>query len=360
MYLNKLFEELFKKGIPEIVEKKRTFFDISKMPHRETVISNWYYYFFNTLEEHKQGNLFLQSLLKIYNKRCNSNFELNEFFVQTEVYTKKGNRIDIVISGKGNDYDKFIIIENKVYHLLNNDLDDYWDNFKCENEKKIGVVLSLKRLKIKQGVCSNFINILHSEVLNEVKANFDKISLCQKQIFYFESFYEALNNLSKELNMNSQTKFYFDNCISVNKIAESKEEAKRYIQNQLEIVAENIGCKRSDNGNEFNWLLIPKCNNVYYTILFDQLFEGKKIIGIIIELNGSALKKMNQLDKELVKDINERGLKHKCIVHKYYTHYISSYYELKEIDNLSGFITEKINKDFKSLAEKIVTLLKKP
>jgi|JI7StandDraft_1071085.scaffolds.fasta_scaffold54340_2 hypothetical protein len=358
MHLNNLIEDLIKKGIPEIVIKNRTFFDISKMPHRETVISNWYLYFFNSLEEHKQGNLFLQSLLNIYNKKNNSNFELNEFFVQTEVFTKKGNRIDIVISGRGNDHNKFIIIENKIYHSLNNDLNDYWNNFNCETDKKIGIVLSLKKIKINQNN-AKFINILHTELLNEVRSYIDLTSLNQKQEFYFENFSDALNNLSKDLNMNTQAKFYFENCLAVNKIAESKVEAKKYIQTQLEIVAENIGCKRDDNGGEYNWLLIPNCNNVYYTIVFDELFEGQKLIGIIIELSGNALKKMSLLDNVLVGKINAKNLDHKSTVHKYFAHYISKSYQLSSIETLSEFVTERINTDFKPLTEEIIKLLNK-
>lgn len=118
-------------------------------------------------------------------------------------YLLKREQIDIVISGRGNDHNKFIIIENKIYHSLNNDLNDYWNNFNCETDKKIGITF---KIKINQNN-AKFINILHTELLNEVRSYIDLTSLNQKQEFYFENFSDALNNLSKDLNMNTQAKF---------------------------------------------------------------------------------------------------------------------------------------------------------
>src|SRR5215213_7278939 len=112
-------------SIPISPARQRTFFDISGFPLYENVISNWYSYFLKQEEDHGLGNLFIRTLLKL----TGFNQELNEFIVEREVMTHKGNRVDLVIIGKGADDGKYVIIENKINHWVNNDLEDYWDSF---------------------------------------------------------------------------------------------------------------------------------------------------------------------------------------------------------------------------------------
>jgi len=111
--------------IPKIKRRPKTFLGIAKQPHYENVMSNIYAFYFKVEEVHGMHDLFITSLLEIINesklgsiKKVN---EISDFEVETEVSTKKGGRIDLLLSSQNH----AIIIENKVLHNLKNDLEDY-------------------------------------------------------------------------------------------------------------------------------------------------------------------------------------------------------------------------------------------
>ena len=79
----------------------------------------------------------------------------------TEIKTKQGNRIDISIFNKAQQ--KAIIIENKIYHHLDNDLSDYWSHYNYPDTNKIGILLTLKPHGIPTEVAGKFVNITHLE-----------------------------------------------------------------------------------------------------------------------------------------------------------------------------------------------------
>lgn len=135
--------DFIQKTPPPISQKReRTFLDISGFPHYELVISNWYAYFLSNTEDHGLGNKLLASLLELINEKSGLQFSLDEYDVATEVSTKNLKRIDILLAGIGMDTGKYLILENKVYHRLHNDLKEYWDHCPTHESKKIGIVLT--------------------------------------------------------------------------------------------------------------------------------------------------------------------------------------------------------------------------
>ncbi len=110
--------------IPKPKKRPKTFLGIAKQPHYENVLSNIYSFFFNVNEVHKMEDLFIKSLLEVaLEKGVSKDFSsFYDFNCATEVGTTKGGRIDLLWSNGR----QSIIIENKVYHHLNNDLEDYW------------------------------------------------------------------------------------------------------------------------------------------------------------------------------------------------------------------------------------------
>lgn len=158
--LSKLEKFLNEHQIPTVKKKALTFLGISKQPHYENVWSNIYAFFFNTDEEHNLNDLFINSLLELINENISSSFNLKSSFdIETEVGTKKNGRIDILLSNNND----AIIIENKVYHHLNNDLDDYW--YSISQTNKIGIILSLQKVHSNQITNPNFVGITHLELL---------------------------------------------------------------------------------------------------------------------------------------------------------------------------------------------------
>lgn len=125
MNLRDLEDFLDHNVIPKIKKRPKTFLGIAKQPHYENVMSNIYAFYFNVDEVHGMQDLFINSLLEIINESKLRDQKkvaaISDFEVSTEVSTKKNGRIDILLSSE----DHAIIIENKVYHTLNNNLEDY-------------------------------------------------------------------------------------------------------------------------------------------------------------------------------------------------------------------------------------------
>ena len=128
--------------IPVVKGKPKTFLGIAKQPHYENVLSNLYAFYFDVNEVHKLKDLFIKSLLELINTsslaKDNIVFEtfLN-FDITTEYTTKNQKRIDILLQNN----DQAIIIENKVYHIINNELNEYYNEIKAATT--VGIVLSL-------------------------------------------------------------------------------------------------------------------------------------------------------------------------------------------------------------------------
>ena len=159
------------RSIPETKAIRKNFIAIAGYPKWENVNSNLLAFYLDEKEEHMIGRLFFDSLIDIYFEKINSeNSEIeekflvnreildSEFQVEREVYTPKGNRVDLILK-EVYDFNKVdskeenrvevgkfnwaIIIENKIdASIEDNDLIDYWNTINSEN--KIGIVLSIK------------------------------------------------------------------------------------------------------------------------------------------------------------------------------------------------------------------------
>ena len=95
---------------------------IAGISESEIAWSNIYAYYMDPRNEPEYASAFTKALLDL----CGLNrFEVlpdDNYCVSTEVPTSNLSRIDILIEGK-----KSIIIENKINHILNNPLNEYWD-----------------------------------------------------------------------------------------------------------------------------------------------------------------------------------------------------------------------------------------
>jgi len=139
--LEELQNFLLETKIPELTERPLTFLGISKQPHYENVWSNIYAFFFDTKADHNLKDLFLKSLVELIVKYTGKKFHLNLLFeIYREYPTNNGGSIDILLANEK----EAIIIENKVFHNLNNDLQDYWDSI--EQVEKQGVIFSLRKM----------------------------------------------------------------------------------------------------------------------------------------------------------------------------------------------------------------------
>ena len=144
-YLKKWFSE--NPNIPESYQK-RTLMDIMGVRNLENSWSSIYAFFLNEREEHKLGDLFIRSLLKLMGEE-EGWLTPTEIKTEQPTYKDKENnhekRIDILI--KDDIHKRAIIIENKVYHHPVNPFSDYINYAKRIGYEEIRVVI-LSRHKI--------------------------------------------------------------------------------------------------------------------------------------------------------------------------------------------------------------------
>ncbi|WP_167596473.1 PD-(D/E)XK nuclease family protein [Leeuwenhoekiella sp. ZYFB001] len=210
---------------------RKNFFDILRVQRKETLNSNVLAYFFNPNEDHAYGDLFKNALLEVLkSKKGNINdvFYNSVISVVTEERTsfvkEEENRlksIDIVLEGR----DWCILIENKIDHLLNNPLDIYLEHAQSKKKELLCLVLSLELLDPKPG--SEFINITHQELINEVRKEipFDT-SIPELDIFYLREYFKNIEshyfNLSNQPKMNDIVTALASNHKAVNEIEQKK------------------------------------------------------------------------------------------------------------------------------------------
>ncbi len=100
-------------------EERETFFDICGYPHYENVVSNVLAFFFDPGKGHGLGTLCIEAIMQVLESKT---YGIDGFWeVEREVRTEKGNYIDIVLRSDNT----VIVIENKIYASVYNDLQDY-------------------------------------------------------------------------------------------------------------------------------------------------------------------------------------------------------------------------------------------
>lgn len=126
------------------------------------------------VHEHKQNQQASFSILK-------EEIQSAEYTVEREQTTENGKRIDLLIQDAPLETEDendpptppswAIIIENKVYAPLYNDLQEYWNSVQAD--QKLGIVLSITGadLATKAPPDGYYVSILHKELADEVVQN---------------------------------------------------------------------------------------------------------------------------------------------------------------------------------------------
>lgn len=217
-------------------KRKKNFFDILGVRNKETINSRVIAYFLKKDEEHGLETLFFDSLLQIIKTKLSSKAEgyldlfSGDYKVTTEDSTSMAEeefnkKIDITISGD----DWSIIIENKLYHNLDNPLLVYWQHAKASSSNVIGIVLSLAKKTLLE--CSadeqiQFINITHQEWINQIQANSTAIVKHAEGHFYLKEYIKTIkSHYQHKMDEPKMNKL-------VNAIAQHHNEVKE-IQNKL-------------------------------------------------------------------------------------------------------------------------------
>lgn len=191
----KEFEQLLSnfEKVPDLPHRDPTFLEICEFPHREVICSNILCFFFNSNGEHKLKDLFVRSLLEcidMEHEYCYQNFHC-----EREVTTADDKRIDLLLTSN----DIAIVIENKIYADLNNDLDAYLEHIK-DYKNQYGVVLSLKDISKNN---QKFEFITYKKFFERIKKNigFYIEKADKKYLTFLLDFMENINNLREGYGM---------------------------------------------------------------------------------------------------------------------------------------------------------------
>ena len=213
---------------------KESFLSICGFPHYERVISNILSFFFDSTREHGLNQLFIQSLYDLVSELQNIDFDVSlDFHSYTEVRTEKGNFIDILIQSD----EISIVVENKIYAQVNNDLNDYYNFTKSKNKRNtVGILLSLYEIESPD---SHFISITYEQFIDKVKSNLGKY-IClgdsRYAIFLFD-FIENIENLTGHNNMNTEFLDFLSNNLQV---VESFEDEMNKLRNEMRKVVREV------------------------------------------------------------------------------------------------------------------------
>ena len=263
--LNKKYNKLLSKETPQAPEKRKTFLEIGNLPHFENVISNYYSFYLDKDEEHRFDELFIKSITELIFKKTDKRITFDFYTVYTEYSTKNNGRIDILI--EENDKSKALIIENKIYHSLQNNLTDYWDSIEISNENKIGVLLTLDSQKTEN---ENFVNITHRQLLTQVKKNIGQFMTKSddRHLLFFKDFSENILKLSQnKTDMKDLYKFYFENKVKIDEIYDIREKARKYFLESIKETSFLLGLNiENSNPKDYKCIIISKNPNLRYWI----------------------------------------------------------------------------------------------
>lgn len=210
-HLNCLLESFSKFTISK-TERELNFFDIAGYPHYENVVSNILSFYFDTKAKHDMKDLWIKSLVKVYNKKENK--KEYEGSIETpngiERETNANNkRIDLLMVA--NEF--IIVIENKIYADDGYNPFDYYHSLAKEkakenelNEKNlIEILLSLEDRGNKDDKERgyHFVNIRYDELFDEVKNNVGQyiVNAKEKWIIYMNEFVKNIANLMENSKM---------------------------------------------------------------------------------------------------------------------------------------------------------------
>ena len=283
--------------------------EITGIRHHENLWSDIYKFFFEENEEHNLGDLFIRSLESTIGLK--SNF-LESFSVEREYVVDEKKRIDILLYDNWNH--RAIIIENKVKHVLDNDLNVYYETV-VENgyNDVLVVVLGLKKYNLntyeKASIIPNdkMFSITHFKLIGNIER---KMNLYYRRgnpqyLYLFQEFAKNVINYTNEMNMNTEElNFYFsgDNRSKINKLSKIRNTVIDYLSNSiqekdvLEPLFKKYGLDLEIGKNAKEYIYYPYRGydgRIMITLIYNQLWNQETLgckMQVILELQGEMIK----------------------------------------------------------------------
>jgi hypothetical protein len=300
--LEETYADLLHTGEWQSTPAETTFFDIAGFPHYERVISNFYAYYLNPEAAHGLGDLFLSSLHALILEKQPGKLILADTincYIEQEVLTSNGKLIDLVVHEPTNDGKKTknaIIIENKVYAHVYNDLTEYYNHIKAK--KKIGVVLSLKPIT---SLPRTYICITHQELINRVEDNLADYDTQadQRQRMILNDFMTNLKNMKASKATQEQYTFFFKHTERIKEIVGLYESIRNDLFHKVELVCDQLEMELLLDGRFHSKLRYFKSPvaPVQFVIWMQDFFEGKGNIYISVELPKAGIARLDEVNR---------------------------------------------------------------
>jgi hypothetical protein len=331
------------------------FLEIAGIAHRETINSRIYAHFLNS-EHDGVRTTFLTALLELVEEKSGKRIALQNCRAMLEDATDRNCRIDILIRDPGNR--SAIIIENKLYHHLDNDLVHYWDHVPYPEEQKAGILLTLEPHVVPQNAAGKFICITHSEWIGRIRQNGMPTDIPASYYQYITDFAHTIDRLTKSYTMNEQARFYFQHAPTVMAAKQTMDEACGFLQDQLDIICSRLGWQQY--GSSWQWRNIWDGENeldTYLTIWFEPILNGELQFSIFLELMRDDKSRMSELDELLKHSEQYNRMLHKTHSAGNYVHYGVRNYTLsmQELERFGEHVHELILRDF---AETLLTIIR--
>lgn len=350
--------------IPQPEQRELGFLDVVDHTTRETTICNVYKYFLDSELSPQISGLLISALESLIENELESigiqkEMDLSEYDVILEFKTRKG-RIDIVLDNKV--AESAVIIEVKIYHGLHNDLNDYWQAFDYNPDKKIGIVLGLYPLDQSAIGNKEFISITHTQWLEKALERGLPHDLPVKDFIYFKDFVNNMKHLTQSNQMTPEVQFYLNHPEKIESAIATKNAAMQFVIDQLRTAAERLNL--SVFGSNDNWRNLwdaEKKDPVYYTVFpHDIITSGGQNITIIIELFGAETIAKEDSLRQLLKGFKMADrLKNPNHRRSEYVHFLSTTIQLKpdSFDQLALKIVSTITNDLEPVRQKLLKAL---
>ncbi len=361
-FINEIYYKL--KLLPK---EEKNIFEIMKYPHYENVASNILAFFIDPVEEHGYKDLFLNTLFRMSNI---DDVVIENVEIFREVVLEEEKRIDLLINVNNNEY--ILAIENKVQHILNNDLELYKNSIiKMFPESQYSFLV----LGIRKEKTNIFQSITYRdfflEIENEMKNYY--LNAAIKYEIFLKEFIKNMKNLSEgNITMNEKLSLFLENRIKIEELIKLKEEFKNHINNELDLVVNDLSeCNfldfelwevdKGNNDRAYKFIRPLKLNHMrFFDLYFEDLEKNaskKEMTSFYIQFSLPA--KFDGISEEVIKLIdvykeefkrNDIKLRNKFKFGVLLTKEYQLENELGKI-NISKIILEMLKKDWSHLGD---------
>ncbi len=229
-----------------IVERRPSFLDIARFPHRETVWRNIFAFLLDPKECHGLKDLFLRSFFDSIGKPGQGTGDFDSVEVTTECQTPKGNYLDLLV--RCNDF--VIGIEMKVNAPLYNDLADYAQLVEAQH---LPVSYNLVLSKNPCQTSSGFANLLYSDLLPALKRNMGAyvLNADPKYTAFLIDFLSHINDQigGHAMDIDSkQIRFFQDNHETVKRLIDTHSKVRASLADRLVRIYETVNSQSIQGG----------------------------------------------------------------------------------------------------------------